>query len=181
MKGMNVLFVVMIVSLGIAFLWDQIPIMKESVHATLDPTVGKMLDWNLSMGFIIVVGIFTLLTSLMQKFFTDQKTLKELKDEQKLLQQETKKYKDNPEKIMELNKKSMEIVFKTLPLTMRPVMFTSIPFILFFRWFTDFFSSPEGHRKLLLFFSPTGASWIWPYLIVSIIFSSIFRKMLKIH
>jgi uncharacterized membrane protein (DUF106 family) len=165
---------VTIISLAIAFLWDKILFIKNAIHTVLDPSAGALLVWNLTIGMLIVVFIITLITTLIQKYATDQKALKELKQEQKILQEEMKKYKDNPAKISELSKKQLEFIPRTFKLTSRSVLFTGIPFIFFFRWFYDFFTS-IGEPKFFGFLS-----WFWFYLIFTMIFSSILRKMMKV-
>jgi len=163
-----------IVSLAMAFFWDKIPFIKNAVHASLDPSAGALLKWNLTIGMILVVFLITLITTLIQKYATDQKALKELKHEQKILQEEMKKFRDNPAKMAEFSKKQMEFIPKTFKLTSRAVLFTGIPFILFFRWFYDFFKV-IGEPKFFGFLS-----WFWFYLIFTLIFSSILRKYMKV-
>ncbi len=163
-----------VVSLAMAIYWDKLPFIKNVIHAALDPSAGALLVWNLTIGMLLVVFIITLITTLIQKYATDQKALKELKQEQKILQEEMKKYKDNPAKISELSKKQLEFIPRTFKLTSRSVLFTGIPFILFFRWFYDFFAS-IGEPKFFGFLS-----WFWFYLIFTMIFSSILRKMMKV-
>lgn len=173
MKSMTILFLVMIISLSIAFAWERVPIIKDSVHVALDPSVGKILDWNKTFGLIIITLILSFIMNLVQKYGTDQETLKQIKADQKELQKEMKEYKDNPEKIMELNKKQLEMMPHILKTTMRPIMYTMVPFILLFRWFGDYFLVNEFRFFGFL-------SWFWVYLILSIVFSQIFRKVMKI-
>lgn len=165
---------IMLISLAIAGFWNSVPIIKDSVHAILDPSAGVLLNWNLTWGMLILVFIIGIITTIVQKYATDQETLRELKKEQKILQGEMKKYKDHPEKLMELQKKQFEFIPKTMKLSMRAIVFTGVPFILFFRWFMDFFAA-IGDPKFFGFLS-----WFWFYLIFSIIFSSIFRKVFKV-
>ncbi len=166
---------VMIASMAIALFWDKIPFIKDSVHAILDPSAGVLLNWNATFGMIIIVCLISLFTTLVQKYATDQKALKELRKEQKILQDEMKKYKEHPEKMAELSKKQFAFLPKTFKLTSRAMMFTGIPFILFFRWFNDFFGSIEPAPVFLGFLS-----WFWFYLIFTMVFSTIFRKVFKV-
>ena len=132
---------------------------------------------------IIIVIIMAAITTIVQKYATDQKTLKELKAEQKEIQKQTKEFKDHPEKMMELQKKQMAMMPKQMKLSMRSIIYTGIPFILLFRWFYDYFAptvSIEG-LKFLGFWSVHGtflgiAGWIWFYLVTTMIFSSLLRK-----
>ena len=178
-KGTRVLLGVLAISMLIGFFWNSMPFVKETIHLILDPSAGKLLNWNINLGMIIITFIISFILSLFQKYTIDQETLRTLKKEQKLLQEEMKKYKDNPEKLMEFQKKQLEFIPKTFDLTMRPLLYTAIPIILFFRWFSDYFTALSSPLKILGFFSTSG-SWIWAYLILSIIFSSIFRKVLKL-
>jgi len=173
MKGMKLMILVMLASFLVAGLWDSVSVIKQTVHWLLDPSVGQLLNWNTTLGMFIVVFIFSLITSIVQKYGTDQVELKKIRQEQKALQEEMKKYRDNPAKMIEFNKKQLEIFPKTMDLTVKPIIYTFIPFILLFRWFNDYF--------LLVDFKFIGfLSWFWFYLVFSIVFSSILRKALKI-
>ncbi len=174
------LIITMIASLAIAFLWGKegFEFIKNSVNAVLNPSAGALLNlsipYGLEIGMILIVLFISIFTTLVQKYCTDQETLKELRKEQKLIQEKSKEFKDHPEKMMEIQKEIMPLTMKTMKLSMRGVMFTGIPFILFFRWFNDFFAS-AGDPK---FFGVL--SWLWFYLIVAMVFSTILRKLLKV-
>lgn len=171
------LIIAMFLSFAIVSLWNTLPSIREGAHAILDPSLGVLLNWNLVIGMMIVVLIISLITSLFQKYATDQETLRELKKEQKELQSEANKFKSDPAKMMEINKKnmarSMEIAGSMMKISMRPIVFTSVPFILLFRWFYDYFGALESARVL-------GMHWILFYLIFAMIFGSVLRKVLKI-
>ena len=168
-KGMTGLMIVLLISFGVAYFWDHIPIIKESVEYVLNPTLGYLLRWNVYVGFIILVALISLILTLLHKYLTDQNALKELKKEQKYLQEEMKKYKDHPEKLLEFQKKQLEFIPKTLELTIKPLIYTSIPIILLFRWFGDFLNPVFG------------GWWILYYLIGAMIFSGIFKKVFKVE
>ena len=171
------LFIGMALSLGIVSLWNTLPAIQKGAHTVLDPTIGVLLDWSLIIGMMFIVLIISLITTLFQKYGTDQETLRALKKEQKELQQESKEFKDDPAKMMEINKKNMarsfEIMGSIMKLSMRPIAYTSVPFILLFRWFYDYFGALE-YAKIL------GLHWIWFYLIGAMVFGSILRKALKV-
>jgi len=172
--GFTGIFVVMFISLLIAFFWDKVAFIKDSVHFILNPTAGALLNWNITWGMIAIVLVISILMTLIQKYATDQKTMRELKEEQKSLQEEMKKYKEHPEKIAELSKRQMELIPKTMKLGMRPIVYTAIPLILFFRWFMDFFNAVGDFKFFGLL------SWFWFYLIGTIIFSSVLRKVMNV-
>jgi uncharacterized membrane protein (DUF106 family) len=168
------IFIVMLASLVIAFFWNRISVIKDTAHLILDPSAGALLNWDITYGMIIIVFLISVFMTLLQKYATDQETLRELKKEQKILQEEMKKYKEHPEKLVELQKKQFAFIPKTMKLSMRPIMFTGIPLILFFRWFMDFFTV-FGDYKFFGFLN-----WFWFYLIGSMLFSIILRKVFKV-
>jgi len=161
---------IMLISILIASLWDKIPEIKNSVHSVLNPSAGFLLDWNLNIGMLIVVFVITLLTTIVQKYGTNQKALKELRKEQKEIQKQMKEFKAHPEKLIELQKKQFKLIPKQFKLSMRAIAYTGIPFILFFRWFGDYFIE-AGNPKLWL-----GMSWFVFYLLFAIVFGAILRK-----
>ncbi len=165
---------IMLASLLIASMWDKVPAIKNSVHFILNPTAGNLLNWNLNFGMLIIVVIITLITTIIQKYATDQEALKELKKEQKEMQKEMKKYKEHPQKLMELQKKQFALMPKQMKLSMRAMIYTGIPFILFFRWFNDYFDS-VGDYKLWL-----GMSWFIFYILGAMIIGTILRKKMDI-
>lgn len=165
---------VMLATMVIAFSWNSYPPIKNTVHAVLDPTLGVFLNWHTTWGMILIVFIITLITTLVQKYGTDQETLRELRKEQKILQEEMKKYKEHPEKLMELQKKQFEFLPKTMMLSMRTIIYTGVPFVLLFRWFYDYFSTIPEFR----FFG--FITWFWFYLILAMVFSGVLRKKLNV-
>lgn len=166
--------IVLIASMLIALMWNSLSFLKNIIHSILDPSAGALITWNLHIGMLIIIFILTLLTTLIQKYTTDQASLRQLKKEQKELHEEMKKVRDNPQKLLELQKKSFEFLPKTLKLSMRSFAYTAIPLILFFRWFVDYFQE-LGNPKFVF-----GMSWFLFYLIASLIFSSIMRKTLDV-
>lgn len=173
-RFMFIMFGLMAISLVIVALWNSVPVIKNSVDSVLTPTIGKIINWNLTWGTLIVFFIIAFLTTLIQKFATDQETLRELKKEQKELQKEMNKYKDDPKKMMEFQKNLWPTTMKIMEVSMKSSLFTIIPFILLFRWFLDFFTALGSPR----FFG--FLSWFWFYLLSVIIFSSILRKWLNV-
>jgi len=176
--GFKLIGFVMIFSLLIAFLWDQIPWLKDAIHSVLNPTAGFLLEWNLTLGMLVIVFVISLLTTIVQKYATDQKALKELKKEQKILKQEMNKVKNHPEKYLALQKKQMaempETFKKTMSLSSRAMVYTAVPFILFFRWFNDYFTS-IGNPSFIGFMS-----WFWFYLLTTLILSGIIKKYMDV-
>ena len=98
--------------------------------------------------------------TLLQKYATDQKEIRRLKKEQKELQKDMKQYKEDPKKLMEMQKNTFPLTIELMKHSMRPMIYTGIPLILFFRWFMDFFAVIGDYK----FFGVL--SWFWFYLIL---------------
>ena len=176
MGASRILLLVTLISLyGVALFWNSLPAVKESVHLLLDPSVGRLLDYNTDFGIIIITIFIALFMTVIQKYGVDNDTLGKLKKEQKELTLEIKKFKEHPEKMMELQKQALPKSLEMINLSMRPLMFTAIPMLLFIRWIGDYFGNFEQPIKIFGFFS-----WIWAYFIFTIIFSIIFRKLFKL-
>ena len=67
----------------VIFLWDKVPVVKNSVHGILDPSAGALLNWDLTLGRLIIIIVLTFITMMVQKYNTEQEALRELKKEQK--------------------------------------------------------------------------------------------------
>lgn len=167
-------FIIMIVSLAIALFWNSIPIIKNSVSAILNPTAGALLNWSLNWGMTVLVLVIAIFTTILQKYGTDQKMLKELKAEQKRLSAEAKELRHDPEKAMKKQGEITKISISMMKLSFRPIIYTAIPLFLFFRWFMDYFTA-VGNPAIFGFFN-----WFWFYLLFSVIFSSILRKVFNV-
>ncbi|MBS3066389.1 DUF106 domain-containing protein [Candidatus Pacearchaeota archaeon] len=166
--------IVMIASLAIASLWNVVPQISSAIHYILDPILGSLLNWHVTIGMLAITLIITLMTTLIQKYGTDQETMRSLKAEQKKLSEDMKQYKNQPDKIMELNKKQFEFMGEMMKHSMRPIIYTGIPLVLLFRWFVDYFAQIPDFK----FFG--FLTWLWMYLIFSIVFSTVLRKVLKV-
>jgi uncharacterized membrane protein (DUF106 family) len=168
----RVIALVMLATLLIAFNWEKWAAFREAIHSVLDPSLGALLDWNLTMGMLIIVLVISIAMTFVQKYTTDQDELKKIKKTQKELQTKSKEFKHDPKKAMEIQKEIMPLTMKQMKLGMRTIVYTGIPFVLLFRWFNDYFMNPalEGVKLLGIF------NWFWFYLIFTLIFSSILKK-----
>lgn len=171
----------MIFSLAIAGLWDKVPIIKETVHSILNPSIGELIKKSPHFGMIVLSVVVSLVITLVQKYATDQKEMKRIKDEQKELQAEMKKEENRKDKKkqMDLQKQMFEKMPQMMVISMRGSIFTIIPIILLIRWLGDIFS--QSPLKDFAFLGISWFSWLGFYIVVMIITSSILRKILKVH
>ena len=134
---------------------------------------GGIIGMNPLGAILLISFILTLVITLLYKVFTDQKALKAIKDEMKEMREEMKNFKNDPQKMIELQKKSMQKSLEQMKHTIKPMLITMIPLIIIFGWLRTAYTE----IGVLIF----GLSWLWIYILSSIIFSIILRKVLKVH
>ena len=125
-------------------------------------------------GLIFISFVLTFLITLSYKYMTDQELMKSVKAEMKEIRKQMKEFKDDPSKVMELQKKSMDKSMVQMKNSFKPMLITFIPLIIIFGWLRGVYA--EEVVKFLWI-----DSWLWIYIIFSIIFSIIVRKLLKVH
>ena len=83
--------------------------------------------------FLIAFTI-SLVITVIYKFATDQRLMKELKTDMKMLQKEMKELKDHPEKIVAKQKLAMQKNMEYMKHSMKSTLFTILPIIIIFGW-----------------------------------------------
>jgi len=131
-------------------------------------TLKELIVANLIPSLIVISFVVTLISTLAQKWLTNQEHLKNLKKRQKEIQKELKGCKDG--RIMkELNAEMMKLTGLMFKSSLKPTFVTIIPFFLLFYWLRSIYSTAMG------------SSWIWYYLGFSILSSMILRKVLDVN
>ncbi len=111
--------------------------------------------------------VVTLISTLAQKWLTNQEHLRSLKKRQKEIQKELRGCKD--ECLMkELNLEMMKLTGVMFKSSMKPVFVTMIPFLILFWWLKS------------VYVPVMGSSWIWYYIGYSVVASMILRKVFKV-
>ncbi len=104
----------------------------------LDPALDFMFGWTLLLtpfwALLIMSFLISLVIVVIYKWTTDQKLMKDLKDETKAFQKQMKELKAHPEEMMKVQKKAMQTNMKYMTHSMRPTLITFIPIILIFGW-----------------------------------------------
>ncbi len=138
------------------------------------PIINLGSPWNI----IFISFILTLIVNLAMKFFTNQKIMKSLKDDTEYFKKEMQKFKNDPQKLLEIQKRSMETSLKYMKHSLPATLVTLLPLLFIFGWLRQTF--PPGQTLLNL---PFGISlgWLGSYILFSIVFNIVLRKLLKIH
>lgn len=126
---------------------------------------------NLFIVSLILTGIIT----LAYKYLTNQTKMRELKEEMKNMQKSMKEMKDKPDKMMAMQKETMKKNMEYMKHSMKPTLFTFLPIIIIFGWLRGYYDA-LGNPQVFL-----GLTWIWVYIIFSLVISIALRKVLKIY
>ncbi|MBI2041385.1 MAG: DUF106 domain-containing protein [DPANN group archaeon] len=126
---------------------------------------------------LLVAVILSFTSMLVTKYFTDQAMMRQIRDDVKKYQEQIKASKDNPQKAMELQNKIMALNSKLLPQSFRPMIITIIPFVLIFNLLYKVFNNAI---IIPLSFWPGHLGFVGTYIIFSLIFTTIFKKLLKV-
>jgi uncharacterized membrane protein (DUF106 family) len=119
-------------------------------------------------GSILLISfLVVLVTTIVTKYFTDQKRMKELKEIQKACQIKLRDNRGNIEEMNKINKEVMDCSMELMKHSFRPMLITFIPLVLLAGWMNSVFA------KIL-------PSWIWWYILSGLVFSIILRKILKV-
>jgi len=68
----RLIVVVMIAAMFIALNWDKWTWLKDGVHSTFDPSLGALLNWNMTIGMLIILFVLAVVLTFLQKYTTDQ-------------------------------------------------------------------------------------------------------------
>ena len=129
--------------------------------------ITDLMSANPKVSIAVFSVIVTLISTLVQKHFTDQEHLKSLKKRQKEIQNEIKKAKE-PSVMQELNAEMLQLTGVMFKKSMKPMFVTMIPFLLLFTWLRSVYVPLMGN------------GWIWYYLGYSVLASIVLRKVLKV-
>ncbi|MBN2567125.1 TMCO1/EMC3 family protein [Candidatus Woesearchaeota archaeon] len=108
--------------------------MTIAFESIMDPLLGWTLSLPPLVAILIVSLILSVFITLIYKYTTDQKMMKNLKESMKASQAEMRKHKDNPAKVMAMQKEAMEKNMKYMMSSFKSTFITMIPIILIFGW-----------------------------------------------
>ncbi len=147
----------------------------------LDSVFNFIFGWAVAIsplvGIIFISFILSLISTISWKYLTDQILLKSMREKTKSMQDEIKKHKTDPKKMSELNKKMMEENMDAMKVqwkqSIKPMIVTLVPFALAFIWIRKTYE-PFGDVLLNM-------GGIWSYVLLSVVFSMILRKIMKVY
>ena len=131
--------------------------------------INVLVQSNPKLWILIFSFIVTIVITIVNYYFTDRELMKNIKQKQKSLREEMKQHKNNPQKMMELNGKMMEDMPAQMKQSFKIMLITMVPLLIFFNWLRNMFAA-----------TTIGSSWIWWYILSSLVFSIVLRKVFKL-
>jgi len=128
--------------------------------------ITELIQINPRISIVILSLIASLIITIISYFLTDRGKMKEIRERQKEIRLELKQVKNDPEKVMELNKKMMQDFPEQMRASLKPMIVTIVPILIFFGWLKSTFAGTD-----------IAGTWLWWYIISSIIFSILIRKI----
>ncbi len=140
---------------------------------------------NPLLSITLISFFLTLGVTLVYKYTTDQNKLKSIREELKTIRKDMKENKADTKKMMALQKRSMEISMDQMKHTLKPTLITMLPILILFAWLQKLLPSDKIIFNLPFSIPKPGLNegfgWVGIYIITSIVFSLIMRKILKVH
>ena len=116
----------------------------ETIQNASNFLLGSLLDPLLSLEpavtLFIVAFVISVISVVIQKYFTDQVKLKRIKKDLKKLQEDIRKHRDDPKKQMKLNKKMFPMQGEMMKASLKPALWLMLPFLLVFLWLAAHFA-----------------------------------------
>ena len=135
---------------------------------------GGLVSSNPEWALVLVALVVTLFVTIIYKWMTDQELLKTLKEDMKALRKEMKDFSKDPEKMKHIQKALADKSIQQMKNTFKPTLVTLLPLLILFGWLRKVYTDIE-----LSFLGMH--SWLLIYIIFSVLFSIIIRKILKVH
>ncbi len=104
------------------------------MSSILNPLLNPLLVLSPFWIILIISILVSTITTLIYKYTTDQKKLKNLKKETKACQEKLKLNSSNPEKSLQIQGELMKLNVEYMKSSFKPMFFTIIPVLLFFGW-----------------------------------------------
>jgi len=151
--------------------------MFENITTAAVSSLEVFANWSPLYSLLLISFFVGIISTLSYKYLTNQKLMKETKEEIKKSQEEMKLLKDNPSKMMEKQSEIMRKNFSMMKESYKSILYTFPIFIIIFLLIQKVYT-PFGKISLFGLF---GLTWLWIYIISSFIFSIILRKWLKVY
>ena len=142
-----------------------------------------MLTNPMVLVFLLSIGL-SFVIALIYKIFIDQEKVTEIKKRMNELNKKMKKAREenNQKEITKYSNELMKISGEQMRMQFKPMIITFIIIIPIFTWVGPTFFGSESIVKLpFTIFGHDTLTWIWWYILVSLPFGFVFRKILGVR
>lgn len=144
--------------------------------------ITDFIQWSPLVSILVFSAVITFLLTWAYKKLINYPKYKEITDRQKVLRKEMKGLKDQ-DKLLKINNEMMELSMQSLKMTFKPMIITFIPLVLVYGLLGKAYTG-AGIGNIIAWGADlpvihTGGGWLFCYIVFSLIFNVIFRKILK--
>jgi uncharacterized membrane protein (DUF106 family) len=145
-------------------------------------TIQEIISSNPLYSIILFSLVITFFLTLAYKLLIPQDKMKSIKERTKEIQAKIKLEKDTS-KAMDLQKEMLQCSAEQMKLSLKPMLITYLPLILIFMLLRNVYSNTgdiiSWGTKIPII--GTGAGWLVGYIVFSLIFSIVLRKIMKVQ
>ncbi len=140
------------------------------------------IKWSPIVSVILFTGVMTFLLTWVYKLTINHRRYKEINERQKELRKEMKGLKD-PKRLQEIQEETMKLSMESMKMSFKPMIITFIPVIIIFGLLKQAYALAEIGNIIYwgtnLPIVGNGGGWFFCYVVLGLIFSFAFRKILK--
>jgi uncharacterized membrane protein (DUF106 family) len=144
--------------------------------------VIDFIQWSPLASIILISLVLTFLLTWVYKKTINYKKYKEITDRQKVLSKEMKTIKET-DKLAEMQNELMKLSMESFKLSLKPMLITFLPVLVIFGLLRQAYTTAAVGNIIYwgtnLPIVGTGGGWFFCYVVLSLIFSFIVRKILK--
>ncbi len=107
--------------------------MTNFLDTIFNPWLGQLFNLPIFWAILIICIFITLLVTVVYKYTTNQREMKQIKGDLKKYQKEMRETKDT-KKLMEIQKKALDLNMKYMSSSFKSTLYTFIPIIIIFAW-----------------------------------------------
>jgi len=144
--------------------------------------ITSFIQWSPLVSIIVFSAVITFILTWAYKKLINYPRYKELNDRQKALRKEMKGLKDT-DRLTKIQTEMMELSMESLKMTFKPMIITFLPLLIVYALLGKAYIGASVGNIIYwganLPIVHTGGGWLFCYILFSLIFNIIFRKLLK--
>lgn len=132
--------------------------------------------------FLLSIGL-AFVIAIIQKTFTNQDQMKDMKERMNSLQDKIKKAReeDNQKELTKYNQELMKLTSGQMKMQFKPMIITMVVIVPIFIWVgPNLFGEKAIVELPFTIFGHSSLTWIWWYIIISLPMGFLFRKILGV-